>query len=302
MKKRNAFLALFIVSALLSMWGSTFFRSYYFVIPIERLNSYHIPCTSVEIAGKNHPVEIDLGSKMALSLRKDILETLTKDSAGISNRMDFRGSKYTTAAYSIPKVKIGSLSLQNIKAREEAELFTTSGSIVIKAEEPPCDGRIGREFFSGKNLFMDFRCRTLIACSKLKDIKKEGYLIDNLISTPFKITKDGIILEIETDLGTQKFVLDTGTTVSAIRSDGEKRDETQQEGKLPTIQTTAFIINGVDFGPRKLYLLDISREFSEIDGLLGMDFLEEHVVYLDFTQNTAHIGSSLIPGQKLTAG
>ncbi len=181
--------------------------------------------------------------------------------------------------------------LKKAKAKEESLDFTTKGSVIAKAKGISNAGRLGRDFFAGKNIFMDFNHRVLIICSELKDIRKEGYEIKNLITVPFKNTSDGIVLEIETDMGKKKFVLDTGTTVSVIRTENLNKVPIQQKEGTPITKTSKFIIGGIDFGWRELYLLDISREFK-IDGLLGMDFLKDHMVYLDFTKKTVYIGKS----------
>lgn len=291
MKKKGAFLTLLFAVALFSYYSILYFRSYYFLVPIELVNSYQIPCTSIEIEGNRYQVEIDLGTKMALSLHKEVLDKVRKNLCGTSRRMDFRGNKYETPLYSISNVKIGSVLLNKVKTREESSEFAGKEAILLECKNEQNAGRIGRDFFTDKNIFMDFSHRILIVCSQLKDIEKEGYEMKRLTSTPFKVTSDGIILEIETDLGKQKFVLDTGTTVSAIRS----RDLNNNSLKQSSIGTSKFVINGTDFGSRELYLLDISQEFNEIDGLLGMDFLKDHLVYLDFNKKTAYIGKSAWP-------
>lgn len=287
MKKTGIVLTIFFMATFLVLCGLGFFRSYYFSIPIEFVNAYQIPCTSIEIEGRSYPVEIDLGSKTALSLHKEVLDKISKDRCGVSRRLDFLGNKYETPLYFISNVKIGSLLLRKIKAKEESSGFSAKSSILIQAKENRSEGRLGRDFFSGKNLFMDFSHRIFIACSKLKDIEREGYETKKLAAIPFKSTADGVILEIETDMGLAKFVLDTGTTASAIRKTREAL-----ENEILAIETSKFAMSGIDFGPRKLYLLDISPEFEEIDGFLGMDFLNEHVVYLDFAKEVAYIAKT----------
>jgi hypothetical protein len=59
--------------------------------------------------------------------------------------------------------------------------------------------------------------------------------------------------------------------------------------RLTVTETAKFSMNSIDFGPQKLMLLDISEQFDEINGFLGMDFLNKHIVYLDFAKNIAYI-------------
>ncbi len=291
MKKKGIFLALVLLAVLSSVWGLSFFRSYDFIVPIEFLNAYQIPCTSIEIEGSTYQVEIDLGSKIPLSLDKHVLEKIKKDPCGTSRWIDFRGNRYETLTYSIPEIRLGTFLLKKIKAKEESLHFAAENSIIIESKEHLNAGRIGRDFFSGKNIFMDFNHRIFIACGKLKDLEKRGYKTEDLAVVPFKITLDGIVLEIETDMGKRKFVLDTGSTVSAIRWEPLQESNKERLG-IPVIETSKFSMGKIDFGFRELYLLDISQAFDGMDGLLGMDFLKEHLIYLDFAKSTAYVGKS----------
>jgi hypothetical protein len=53
--------------------------------------------------------------------------------------------------------------------------------------------------------------------------------------------------------------------------------------------TRKFSIGNNDFGSKNLFLYDIVPELQEIDGLLGMDFLKNHVVYIDYKSRTVYI-------------
>jgi predicted aspartyl protease len=123
-------LILFIISSFLVI-SRNFYRQDDLIIPVEYLNSYQIPCTSIEIEGTRYSVEVDLGSKTALSLHKSVLDKMRKTLCGTIRRIDFRGNKYETSAYIIPKIKMGSLLLKKIKAKEESVHFLNEGSIVI---------------------------------------------------------------------------------------------------------------------------------------------------------------------------
>lgn len=287
MKNKISVIAIAVFGICLCLGLSDYFYSYDYNIPIERMNDYRIPCTSVEIEGIKYKVEIDLGSKTALSLHEDVLNKIKKDPCGSSRRLDFLGNKYETPLYNINNVRTGSYFLKQTKAREESLEYSESNSIIIKSTEEHNAGRIGREFFEGKNLFFDLSHNIFIVCSKLKDLKKKGYDLENFPAIPFKNTSKGIVFDIETDLGIKKLMLDTGSTGTAIRNSGN------EQKKLETFQTSQFVMNGVDFGPRKIYLLNITPLFEGIDGFLGMDFLNEHVVYLDFTKQVAYIGKTL---------
>ncbi len=290
MKKTGIFLTTLIVAVFGFVHSFSLLQPYYLVIPIEFLNSYQIPCTSIEIEANKYQVEIDLGAKTALSLHKDVLEKMKKKPCGTSRRMDFQGKKYETPLYSISHVKAGHFSLKKVQTQEESQRFVNKAPIIKEKKENRYAGRIGRNFFAGKNIFLDCSHRVLIACKKLEALEKNGYDTKIMIPVPLKTTVNGIVIEIITDFGTKKFVLDTGTTVSAIRS----TNLSQQRIKcgLPVVETAMFSIGGIDFGQRELYLLDINQDFNAMDGLLGMDFLKDHAIYLDFVKEIAYISKN----------
>lgn len=289
-KKKIAILfSILSLGIFIGVYSLNVYRSYFFSIPIELINEYQVPCTSIEIENNKYLVEIDLGAKSALTLNKEVLDKVQKSPCGVSRKLNYLGNKYETPAYFISDVKVGAFLLEIVKASEESQP-AAENSIIIPSKHCERKGRIGRDFFLDKNLFMDFSHKVFIACSQLKNLRIAGYEIDEMTPVPFKSTSAGIIFEIETDFGLGKFALDTGSTATVIRN-------TQQLHKnqvLPKISTSKFSIATAEFGPRNIYLLNISPALQEIDGFLGMDFLQEYAIYLDFTKKTAYIGKKAI--------
>jgi hypothetical protein len=289
------------VVCLVVLSGIICFMSFFFVqkqndffsIPLG-FSAYKIPTTYVEIQGKKYKVEIDLGSKTALTLNKSALDQIEKTSSETSRWMSFKGEKYEAPKYLIEDVRVGNFSIKNVSSKEESENFANHGSILIQdpmhqAEEKA--GRIGRDFFSNNNLFLDFNRCVLFICGNVKDLKKNHYQLDSFTQAPMNLTSDGVVIEVEMDMGIKRFLLDTGSTISAIRS-MNIQENTSSRNKMPVYESSKLIIRGTDFGGQVLYLLDISPDFKDFDGILGMDFLNEHAVFLDFTKNIAYIGKS----------
>ena len=291
MRKKGLFLVILSIAALLVLRGFHFFQPSSFCLPIQLMNPYQIPCTTIEIEGKIYQVEIDLGTKMALSLHKDILQKIKKELCGTSRRLDFLGNRYETPLYLIPNVRVGNRRLKRVKTREESGDFCAKTSIVVEAKtDVQKDGRLGRDFFVDKNIFMDFHNLVFVVCEKISDLKQ--YKIDDFLPVPFKVTSSGIFVDIDTDIGVQRFAIDTGSTASAIRASSMANDRAVQREGLSVFETSKFIVNGVDLGHRDLYLLDISQQLDELDGFLGMDFLKEYALYLDFSKQVAYISKS----------
>ncbi len=284
------------IGSVLVLFGTVLFvknQNNVSLIPLG-FSAYMIPTTCVEIQGGKYEVEIDLGSKTALTLNKSVLEQIEKTPGGVSRWMNFMGEKYEAPKYFINEVKAGNFSIKNVTSKEESGNFANQGSIIIQDpmhEAAEKAGRIGRDFFSKRNLFLDFHRSVFIICSNMKDLKRNNYQPDKFTQTPITLTSDGVVIDVETDIGVKKFLLDTGSTISAIRNTHIQENSTIRNG-MPVYESSKFTIRGTDFGGQILYLLDISPDFKDSDGILGMDFLIEHAVYLDFSKNIAYIGKT----------
>lgn len=91
----------------------------------------------------------------------------------------------------------------------------------------------------------------------------------------------------------KNLALDTGAFKTMVRSTLSE-DELPAERcfGMPVLNTSKFVLNGTDFGSRNLYFLDITPTLDDMDGYLGMDFLKEHAIFLDFERKMAHICKS----------
>lgn len=172
----------------------------------------------------------------------------------------------------------GALFLKETKVKEESSLFAIQTT--INHSEDDHLGRIGRDFFSNKNLFLDLGNHTFIVCSHLKNLRKNGYETKNLYPLPFILKDIGIVFEFNTDFRTKILLLDTSTTYTFLRND---------LSEFNSFTSSKFSIGSTDFDPMKLRHLNINSLIDQIDGTLGMDFLLTHPIYLDFSNNTAYV-------------
>jgi len=244
--------AILILSGLVvfGYYRKTSSLSYFIRIPIEKPKyAYQLPLVSTEIQGKKYKLEIDTGTQMPLSLCKEVLANIEKENFGNSHRIDFRGNKYVSPLYKINGVKIDNYQLDQVETKEESNYFDDEAGVLVHlGGEKIHSGRIGRNFFSGKNIFFDLKHNTLILCKHLGDLTKNGYKTDHFIPVPFSCTKEGIIFEIATESGSKKFALDSGSTLSIIRSSETINKNLISFKGLPAVETSQFVMNQVDFG------------------------------------------------------
>lgn len=285
-------------AAVMTVWSGGLFSSsydttYHTPMPVG-FSDANIPFTEVEIDGKVYFFEIDSGCDFPLSMRRDLLDRIgRKEHIGTGKWRDVKGNWYETPAYLLQKLNLGNLEFNDILVQQEDDDFlinTTLGDWDDDDAEETKQGTIGLPLLKEKNVLFDFSNYIFLVSNDFAKLEEDGYDLDSMIKVPFE-AEEGIVLSVETDLGIQKLMIDTGCTLNLIRS-SLTQDEDLEEGELglPLFTTSQFILGGHDFGSLELHLFDIAPEFDEIDGLLGMDFLDHHVLYFDFENDVAYIG------------
>lgn len=235
---------------------------------------------------------IDLGASIQLSLRADLLEEIDKELVGDVESIGIKGNHFKAPLYKIEEAKIRNMRIHPVGIREENLKFVTEETTIytdspetLAERDSLRQGRIGMNVLSHSNLFLDFYRERMFACSDLYDRKREGYNLQSFTKIPFEFQNDQVLFKVETDLGPYTFFLDTGCTVTILKSSlVNPADQQNRQSGLPFYHSSKFILGEKDFGSRDLSLFEIASAFKGIDGILGMDFLKNHVVYLDFAK------------------
>lgn len=272
-------------------------RQIYFVtVPIHKLSSIQSPCIDVIVEDNTFSMELDLGYRGDLIIRKQSLDIFpSKNFIREKPMYGFRGKKYPTKLYQIPKLKIGKMTFFKPIVQEEGEEFIKDSLFVQEGIEPaPRDiGRLGWELFHNVNLLVDVRKSQIAFCDSLETLENQGYPIKSLIKIPLFLDRGLVELEAETPEGTLRCMLDTGSTWNILNNEIDEEmsiDEAVWESenilKFPT-----FKISGKEFGPIKFHRIPIKIPIH-IEAILGMEFFQEHAVFLDFSDKTAYISKA----------
>lgn len=282
----------FILAMFITFW-LTFGRNTYFTKIDTQFSEAGIPLVKASIQNKIFYLKFDLGSKFQITLPKDILTNLKKKKAGLLPCRDMHGNSYKTPAYLLSKISLGNFSFDNIITSEESDLFLSNATFWVdenlKTHVEPL-GSIGRTLLDKKNLLLDFARYALYITNDIKKLNTIGYNVSSWQQRSFTMGRAGIVVSIRTDMGDTRFAIDTGSTVSFIRSRFIKNEKNLGNRYGMTFSTTSqFVINNKDFGPMHLYHRDITPELSEIDGILGMDFLKNHKIYIDYQKLIIYI-------------
>ncbi len=273
-------------------------------IPVS-FDLLNLPVINIQIEEDSYSLVLDLGAGNHMSLDDEILQKIQKRPYGVVRFKDLKGNNYKSENYLIPQIKIGNVRFAEVLAQSENDAFNHNtilrrgqhlssqmGSIgrALPSGQPPHQkmGSIGRPLLKRYNLLLDFPHSSIALVER--PTKKAAQFTQQMHVVPFEMTPSGITIKITTDLGEKKFLIDTGTSWNLVRSslyDLEK--DHKNSSNLDYFSTPFFEIEGKNFGPTTLHLLDISPDIEDFDGILGMTFLRRHTVYIDFPKRLLHI-------------
>lgn len=255
------------------------------------------PLIEVVIEKKPHIFEIDSGGGCYFSIQKELLTQMhPKEKISDETSYDFKGNQYTLSQYILPEIRIGKSIISNVPVIEESVDFLLKGSAwnpsqmseKTKKELLLRKGRIGASVLRAFPYWLfDFPNSNLVMISDVKKIKN---LTEFSRFTEVKLedVEPHILIEVQTELGPRKFILDTGCNHSMLRypPDASKH--------FAWFTFDQFLINGIDFGSIKFRLFGIYSEFYfHFDGILGVDFFKKRQIYFDFPNKKAYIGPTI---------
>lgn len=245
---------------------------YFERIPVA-FNKRNAPIIEVVIQGSSYPFKLDLGNSFSFSLGNEILRKINKTQYGSCKWHDFRGNQYESPIYTIPEITISTLKFPCAFVNQDSNEFHANTTLIGEPLAVP--GVVGLPILQKYNLLLDFPHSAIYASNTLADLQEAGLFSNNFLEIPFTVHADGIIFSAETDAGTYRLVLDTGATSTAIRA------------PHPAF-TSKFNMMGHDFGKCSIMPIDLSSQF-EFDGCLGMDFLLEHPIFIDYSNKALFI-------------
>ncbi len=241
----------------------------YFSSHAVSYDKYNFPIIDVELQGKNYSLVFDLGFRFPLFLYKETLDGIDKQPRGIGQWNTFAGQTCEAPSYLIPKMRIGNLTLKNVIANQ-------------MTEDESC-GHLGRFLGEEFNLFLDFPHDRIIACDTFPKLQEKKLVNNDWVSVPFELHRVGIVFSVDTDLGPLKLALKTSCTCNHLRSSFFPPDARFFFTSSP------FSIKGVHFGHVTFHPIDLPELLNGIDGFIGMDFLKDHSLYLDYTHKIAYL-------------
>lgn len=252
----------------LLLWQS-FSTGYYSSVSVD-FGRYNYPFITANLQNRAITLAVDVGCRFPLALHQEMLDgIIDKQPQGTVTVHNIDGQKREAPSYLIPKLKIGELTLTNVVAHEsQEEDYGTLGKF------------LGAEF----NLLVDFPHSRIVACDSFAKLCAKELASKDWVSTPFEIYDSGIVFNARTDLGMLRLLINTTSTVSLLHS------SFIPYGKPFT--SSSLLLEGQQFGNVTFESMELPEGLGEVDGFIGMDFLNEHAVYFDYTHKIAYIEPS----------
>jgi uncharacterized protein YceK len=255
-----------------------------FQIPVYFPRCANAPIVKVNIEGVEYFLILDLGASAHLKLVDRALNRLNnKEPVGISRSIDINGNCYEMPAYKIPHFKLGTINIEGAVVVEESHRFIREGGKIgswhnylqIQDQIDMIDGRIGGGLFCSSRCVCYFDMSRFVFClGPTLDEMTKTYALTNYMQDTFEDVNGLICLNILTDRGMKKFVLDTGASHSAIQ-------KSHSDGRWVKMDLE-------HFGPRHFFALDIPENLL-FDGILGIDFFDDYAMCLDFSTHTIYL-------------
>ncbi len=266
---------------------------YFFSIPITKFTRANQPCLSIQMNGSEVLVMLDLGFRGEFGFSEDFLSSIPQKKYLRTEKMyGVRGNEYNEKLYEIPNIEVGPIHFSSPKLQEWAEKSRQDATLRKKDNDLSMaePGKIGWELFGNTNLFLDIKNSKIAFCDSLETLKKQGYQTEAFVKTPLLLERGLVEIETRTSAGTLRCMLDTGATWNLLNTDlpeGISLDQAIQDPNHLT-KYPLFRIGENDFGPIAFHCVPIQIPIR-VEAILGMEFFQEHAVFLDFAENLAYI-------------
>lgn len=295
--KKNILLLLVLGSlgpALYLTWQQHIATATCVKLPVN-LSFCNTPIIDAVIDGRVCSLMFDLGSKFDLTLDGEFLKKINTEQRSFVEWKNWKGTPFEGKSFLIPNVNLSGLLWTNVIAseaihREKSESLLWNDD-PQKYKDDEYMGTVGFPILERTNLCLDLYHRSIYCCKSLKMLQKLKICPNNMVKVRFKIENKHIVVGAETDIGRLDLVLDTGATLSMIKSKSDREVALQKDQRgFSFYQTSHFLLAGKNFGKLKILVFDEFLDCKEIDGLLGMNFLENHIVYIDYPNRCIYVG------------
>jgi hypothetical protein len=318
MKGRTKNLWMFIVLFLLSVGLGAFFllmkkptqedkkdiitftkkEGYFGPLDIRGYAFGNVPYIDVLIGDKTIRAKIDLSYQGMLSLPSGLLQDIA-DKKWVK-RIHVHGMRGKISERDVYEVK--NIKMQNGRFSpgliEEISPESMHERVLLGTPDLGEDdfGTLGLDLFACFNVLIDCKHRTIALCDSLETLKKHEYPVESFAEVPMGPNSVCVAFEAQTEGGPRCCMLDTGSTFNFLNKDLRNDHQDNQENKdllvydhEDTQKLSSFKIGGKEFGPITFHRIKCPLD---IDVILGMEFFNSHLVFIDFENEKVYFSLS----------
>ena len=268
-------------------------NAYFVSVPIIKFSPSQMLSVNVSIEDRVYPMYLDLGLASDLNMvESHAKEIVLKQALGSKSMYNFRGEKTEVPLYRIPEIAIQDMVFSNAVLQVDCEksryrtVFVQNGG----APSPQDGGLLGWRLFYTTNLLLDLHQKRIAFSNSLATLKTQGYETEDWIETPLHIESGLLAIDIELPDKQVRCVLDTGSTRNLINHQSltEQSLETAYWDPNNWIEFSYFRINQHQLGSIGFQKLPVKLPIH-VEAILGMEFFERYLVFLDFPNRRAYI-------------
>jgi len=238
----------------------------------------YLPYVKLDVGGQPRTVRLDSGAwDSGVALTTADVERTKVTFTGTTRWRNAMGHKLSARKFVNPEVRLGALVLHDVPGHEM--VFSPD------YEPPKRDGQLGFAFLRNYTVVVDFPGRRL----KLYDAEDAPLPPEcGTQVAPLEIGAAGLQSVARTNLGTIRVAWDTAAQVSMLTPEAlSVPDSRYVPGEQHEL--TEFTIGNVKLGP--LTVRSVKAQIPGVQGLIGFDFFNEHVVCFDVRRGAVAIAS-----------
>jgi len=244
------------------------------------------PITTITVGGRTVQAIVDTGGDVdgALTLSKEIIDSVRAVSLDTVVTNDAHGNEFRRPRFRVAVVSIGGQTFRDMVVIQAPDRVAGGGPAVPNA--------IGRQFLSQYFVVVDYAGASITLWPP--DTKDPAGTDCGRTRIPMQHTEEErlAVSDFETPSGRIRLGWDTGATWSMLS------EKTAEKLQLATVtrgpdspkfhQSKMFSAAGQDVGPLEFVVLPISIA-KDVDGMLGRNFFEHHVVCFDYTRREVRV-------------
>ncbi|MBI5272814.1 MAG: hypothetical protein HY861_02390 [Chlamydiia bacterium] len=271
-------------------------------VPITKLSSTQAPCIDVRIGNTTLSMELDLGFRGDLTLTGQSADAIGSKTFIFTKSMyGMLGKEYLTNIYRIPKASIGAMAFIQPTLQNDRDEFIADSVFVQGGGKPSPrpPGRVGWELFYNVNLLVDLKNSQIAFCDSVDTLQKQGYPTEHFVKTPLLLERGLVEFEASTGEGSLHCTLDTGATWNMLNTEIAEGRSIEQIAWDPenVLHYPSLKIGAEEFGPIDFHRIPIHLPIR-IEATLGMEFFQDHLVFLDFSRGYAYFFKNTSPVQR----